>query len=363
MAPRLTERGLNDPDDDESTSLLNGAIHKNSVQMVRGDGSVTLWAAFGLAWTIMAVQAWIRWICSNEFGPAPLDRTDDFPVFRNVGLRLLEVVSTAITVGFTWFFVINPIRVGKLNSASAGKRQLSLDGKFVIGGLLAWSSDAFLNCRQYIFAFNAHSVNLGVWTRFMPFERAGGPSRYAESLLWAPPMYIYFCAGVAIMSCAWTRILRRHYPEMSDSTMTCLVYLFKFVFDFVVENVIIRWTHAYSFSKTYGPFTLWAGETHQFPIYESILVALLGTLFTHQRMKALDDPEHVSPIEKGYERWPEYLQGTVRLLAVIGFCSLSCVVVYHIPLNWLGTASGTSYAKLPSYLMPGKGDMWGGTKS
>ncbi|TPX17320.1 uncharacterized protein E0L32_012207 [Thyridium curvatum] len=356
MSPHLPTH-----EDDESTSLLNGNVRRNSVQMARGDGMVSLWAGIGLLWTIMTVQAWIRWIFSDEFAPAPLDTTDEYPLYRNVGLRLVEAASTAITIGFTWFFVISPIRVGKLNAAPRQKRELSLDGKFVIGGLLTWSSDAFLNCRQYIFAFNAHSVNLGVWTPFMPFERPGGPSRYAESLLWAPPMYIYFCAGVAMMSCAWTRILRRRYPDLSDSTVTVLVLIFKFVFDFVVENIIIRWTHAYSFTKTYGPLTLWAGEVHQFPIYESVLVAILGTLFTHQRMKALDDPDHVSPVEKGYERWPEYLQGTVRLLAVIGFCSLSCVVVYHFPLNWLGTAAGTSYAKMPSYLKIGRGDMWDGT--
>lgn len=166
------------------------------------------------------------------------------------------------------------------------------------------------------------------------------------------PMYVYFCAGVAIVSCYATAPLRKKYPNMSNVTLISIIWIGEFTFDFILENIIIRTTHAYAFPKTYAPLTLWSGEVHQFPIYESIFVASLGSAYTKARMLALEDPERLSPVEKGYERWPVVLHETVRVLAVIGFCAFATISLYHLPLNWLGLI-GDSIGALPSYMLPG----------
>lgn len=46
------------------------------------------------------------------------------------------------------------------------------------------------------------------------------------------------------------------------------------------------------------------------------------------------------------------LQPHVRNFAVLGFCFLTLVFLYHLPFNWFGLI-GTSYADLPTYLLPG----------
>jgi hypothetical protein len=54
------------------------------------------------------------------------------------------------------------------------------------------------------------------------------------------PMHAYFCAGVAIMSCeVVVKPLKKRWPRITDAQL--------FVFDFVVENIIIGGTHAYAF--------------------------------------------------------------------------------------------------------------------
>lgn len=186
----------------------------------------------------------------------------------------------------------------------------------------------------------------------MPFHAHDGPLEYAEGILWGMPMYVYFCAGVAIVACAGVKKLRHRYPDMSDATVIIIVWLGEFCFDFIVENIIIRSSHAYAFPRTYRPLTLFAGEVHQFPIYESVFVATLGSAFTRVRLAALDDPNGVSMVEHGYNRYPRALQGWVRMLAVIGFCSLSAILMYHLPLNWFGLI-GDSFSDLPSYMLPG----------
>lgn len=306
-------------------------------------GPAAVWAAAAVVWIVIAAQAYVRWIASDDFAPAPLLGPDVLEAWRLVALRIFEGLSLAVLAGFGWFCVVRPWR-------ATGR--LSLDGKFVLGGLVAFAGDAFLNTREYLFAWNANNINTGVWVGYLPFHDPEASSRYAESVIWGAPMYVYFCAGVAIMSAPLVTWLRRRYPGISLVKLFVAIWIVEFCFDFVVENIIIRLTHGYGYAQTYAPLTLWAGEVHQFPIYESILVASLGCVYTWMRMMAADDPDGICPAERGFQRWRPALQGPVRTLAVIGLCSVATLLVYHLPFNWLGLA-GTSLADLPSYMLPG----------
>jgi hypothetical protein len=268
---------------------------------------------------------------------------DRMPTWNVVGLRIFEGLSLVVLVCMVWFCVVVPWR-------RTGR--LSLDGKFVIGGLAAFVADAFLNSYTYLFAWNAHNVNMGVWTAYLPFHNPDTSSRYAESLLWGPPMYVYFCAGVAIVGCKAYFALRSRLPRLSNVSLLTIVFIGEFAFDFIVENVAIRVTHGYAYAQTFGPLTLWSGSQFQFPLYESFLVAALGLLYTWMRLQALQSADGRLPLERGSERWRHTLQPAVRTLAVIGFCCAATILIYHLPFNWLGII-GASTADLPSYLMPG----------
>jgi hypothetical protein len=307
-------------------------------------GAATVWAGLGVLCLVVAAQALVRWAASpTEFAPAPILGPDVPAEWRLVALRALEVLSVGVLLGFLWFCVVRPWRQ---------RGRLSLDGKFVLGGLVAFVADGFLNSNAYLFAWNSNNVNRGVWTSFLPFHGGGATTRYAESLLWGPPMYVYFCAGVAIVACRAVAPLRRRCPDLSNVALFSTIWVGEFVFDFVLENLIIRTTHGYAYAQTLGGATLWAGQLYQFPIYESILVATLGCLYTWMRMAALQDPDGLSPVERGFHRWRPALRGPIRTLAVIGFCSVATILIYHLPFNWLGLI-GHSMAALPSYLRPG----------
>lgn len=327
-----------------ATATTTGQAESVTVPPLGRQGPATFLALIGAVWFVFCVVTVTRWVTSGtEFTPAPQIGPDVMEPWRVVSLRVFEAISLAVMLAFFWYCVVIPLR-------RTGR--LGLDGKFVIGGVVCFVADAFLNAQQYLFAWNSGNVNRGVWVRFMPFHNPDAPTRYAESLIWGPPMYIYFCAGVAIVACREAQRVRRRWPSISKFRLFLLIWIFEFIFDFVLENIIIRTTHAYSFAKTYEPLTLWAGEVHQFPIYESVLVAFVGCLFTWAGMEAQERPEGLSPIEVGAERWRPSLQPHVRSLAVLGFCFATLVFVYHLPFNWFGVI-GTSYADLPSYLLPG----------
>jgi hypothetical protein len=303
-----------------------------------------VWAAAGLVWVVISVAAVGRWVASpTEFAAAPILGPDTYPLWREVSLRVLEALSMGVLLGFFWFCVIRPRR---------RDGRLSLEGKFVIGGVFGAVADAFLNSYTYLFAWNSHSVNAGVWTAYLPFHQETSSTRYAEGVLWGVPMYIYFCTGAALIGCQIIRALRRRFPGISNVTAFSVVWVSEFVGGLLLENTIIRITQAYGYAQTQEMFTLFPGATYQYPVYESVFTATLGVVFSYVRLTALTHPDGVSCIERGFERWRPALQAPVRLFAVIGFSAVALIMIYHLPFNWLGVG-GHSMADLPSYLRPG----------
>ena len=304
-------------------------------------GGASAWAAFGLVWLLVVINAWGRWILSDSFAPVPITPGDVMENWRLVGLRVLEVVSTLLVIHITWKSVIKPWLTEK---------RFGLDAVLLLSGVLGFCADANLNLHEYIFAFNAHSINMGVWTAYMPFHTTG-PYHYAESLLWGFPMYVYFGIGAAYAGCELILKLRKKYPGISNASVYAMTYLFFCVSDFILENAIIRSTHAYMFSKTYEPLTLFAGTLYQFPIYESFFSSVVCIGFTAIRMSSLESTDGMSFVERGAHRFDSRLQPFVRVLALFGATGLLFIVGYHLPVNWLGTI-GTSVLELPTYMQP-----------
>lgn len=306
-------------------------------------GMAGLWALLGVVALGIAAQTWVRWVASStQFSRAPLNNADHYAQWRWISLRCVEGVSALVFVWLAWICVIRPLR---------RDRRLGIDGKIAIGCFLGCITDGVLNMFQYLFAWNAHSINLGSWSASLPLHSSTANPRYAEALVWGLPMYVYFCIGVAIAGCALVNALRRRFPAISNVHALLYVYVAAFVFDFLVENGIIRLTQAYAFAKTAHGVTLWPGSLYQFPIYESVSVAALGTIFTALRLSAVDSADGVSFAERGFERFRRSWQPVVRLVAVIGFAIVTLFVVYHLPFNWLGV-TGHSVSHLPSYMRP-----------
>ena len=307
-------------------------------------GHVAMWALLGAIGLVASGEVWIRWISSStEFRPAPILGPDVYDHWRLVLLRGTEVASGAVLLLLVWLMIVRPLR---------RDGRIGIDGRIALGCLIGCITDGVLNMFQYIFAWNAHSVNLGSWSAFLPLHGSGAHSRYAEALIWGIPMYMYFCIGVAVAGCALIGRLRRRHPAISNTSGLAVVFALACVFDFVVENAIIRVTQAYGYAKAPSGVTLWAGSLYQFPLYEMLAVAALGVIFTALRLSAMDSPDGVSWVERGFHRFPLRLQTPLRVVAVIGFSLTTLFVVYHLPINWLGT-NGDSVVALPSYLRAG----------
>jgi hypothetical protein len=306
-------------------------------------GYVGAWAILGVLLVALAASVWGRWILSGEqLSPAPILGPDEIPTWNLVALRIEEALSFVEMAVLFGFAVVLPLRrVGRLG----------LDAKIALGCLIGSVTDGVLNSHAYLFAWNAHSINLGSWAEFIPTSTAT-QTRYAEALIWGIPMYTYFCIGVAVYGCRLILRMRERNPDVSNARAFGTVFALACVFDIVVENLVIRLGHGYAFAKTPSLITLDAGSQFQFPLYEMFSVALLGVLFTGLRLSAVDSPDGLSYVERGFHRLRPALQGPARWFAVIGWAITTLLVVYHLPFQFFGM-SGNSLADLPSYMRPG----------
>lgn len=323
------------------TDKLTGPLTSQTVGAEARRGAVSLWALLGVGWILFVGQAWGRWILSDtQFGAAPIQGPDTFDGTALVVLRVIEVVSLLIAAGTIWVFLIKPLIV---------QRRLTLDGMIVIGSLLASGIDPLINYFHYTFAWNAHALNAGSWLAFVPLHQ--GPTRYAEGLAWFVPQYLYLGIGLAAIECRLILALRRRYPGIANIRSFSIAFVAIFGVDIVIEQVFIR-TRVYAFPRTWEAFTLFAGTPHQFPVYESLFVAIYAAGFTYLRMSAHDSADGNPFLHRGIQRWPESLRTLVKLLAVIGFCAVWAALAYFIPWSWM-SVNPDSIITPPSYMLPG----------
>jgi hypothetical protein len=291
---------------------------------------------------VFVAQAWGRWIASDSlFAPAPIQGPDQFGGIALLILRIIEVVSLVIAGGTIWVFLVKPLVLQRL---------LTLDGMIVIGSLLASGIDPLINYFYYTFAWNAHALNMGSWLAFFPLAK--GPHRYAEGLAWFVPQYLYLGIGLAAIECRIILALRRRFPLISNVRSFAIGFASMFVLDIVIEQVFIR-TRVYAFPRTWEALTLFSGTQYQFPVYESLFVAVYAAGFTALRMSAHDDPHGVSFIERGIARWSPGFRMPITLLAVIGFCAVWAAIAYFVPWSWM-SVNPDSFVDVPSYMLPGK---------
>ena len=102
------------------------------------------------------------------------------------------------------------------------------------------------------------------------------------------------------------------------------------LFDFVAEN-IFQYLEIFKYVGAYAPLTIWAGTEHQYPIYNSFIMASFFMGMTC--MRYFKDDRGNSLCERGIEqiRASAASKTVLRQFALMGFLSLNIFVLYYTP--------------------------------
>lgn len=308
------------------TEPLGGA-GKLGAQVQPAAKPVKIWATIGGALLVLQLYVWIRWITGPFFERVPTGPNDP-PLYMKVPLLANALVLWVALPVAVWWFFIRPWR---------RERRITLDGMLVVSIGLMFFQDPLLNYLNTWCTYNTWLFNRGSWTPYIPGwvspEEPG--HQVAEPLLTNVPGYAYGVLLITIVGCWVMRKVKARWPNISNLRLIAVTYAIAFVFDFVMEGLVLLPIGFYTYPGAIRSVSMNAGTYYQWPVYEGLMwggvQAALCCLryFTDDRGRTLVErgSEHV---RGGFAR-----QQFTRFLAVFAGVSGCFFFLYMAPAQWI----------------------------
>jgi hypothetical protein len=296
-------------------------------------------AGFGVLCTVYGLYAVISWLLSPDV--VPIDPgPDPLPEFSRWLILLLETVGVVGAVAMLIYGVRSIRRAGKMTFEAA----------LVFGFALCYWQDPMINWYRPIFFYNSHFLNFGNWSPYLPGWISPGAKGLPEPLLGMGLAYIYAGVWIAVAIRGAMRMARKRRPQITTLQLIGVAMLTGMLMDLIIEATLVR-QELWAYPGAVGWLTLWAGETYQFPIYESIfwgpVWGTFGALYYFR------DDRGYAVTERGLDRVQSAgMHGALRLFAMVGVINL-CFVLYNASMMWMSFYVDSTPKNYPSYLLNG----------
>ena len=301
----------------------------------RAIAPVVVAGGFGAIMLAFSLVVWGRWVASDQFRPIDAG-PDKIATVRLWLLYGLQAAGFALAVFFLWWFLYRPWR---------RERRLTTDGIILLALPFAWFWDPFFNYSQNWLSYNAHLLNLGSWTSFVPGWISPHQDRMSEPLI-VGAGYIFWVFGAMLAGCWAMRKIRQRWPAMGLLRFLGLALMCCWLIDLTLEwgSVFVGW-----YALPGGTVALLGGSRYQLPLLEVLCggVQTLGWV----SLRYFRDDRGYTLVERGVEglkatgkkrtfaRWLAFSGG----LAAAG-------LLFNIPIQWQALHSGRWPTGLPSYL-------------
>jgi hypothetical protein len=290
---------------------------------------VMIWATAGGLILALQVYVWIRWITGPYFERVDPGPTDP-PQFMKVALILWQIGSPALFPVAIWWFIIRPWR---------RERRITLDGMIMVSTGLFFFQDPLLNYINTWCTYNAWAFNMGSWAPHVPGwlspERPG--AQVAEPLGINVSGYAYGVLLCTILGCWVMRKAQQRWPNIGTKGLIAVAAVFGFVFDFIMEGLILMPLGMYTFPGAIQSLSINAGTYYQWPIYEGLMWG--GVQAALCCLRFFTDDRGRTVVERGLDnvRGGFAKQQFIRFLAIFAAISASFFVFYIIPAQFMAT--------------------------
>ena len=294
----------------------------------RSSSAVKIWATLGGAILLLQLYVWTKWVTGPYFeqvyaGPTPLPMYMKIPLIANA-----VILWTGLPFALYYFF-IRPWR---------RERRITLDGMLLLSMGLMFFQDPFLNYFNTWCTYNTWLFNMGSWAPYIPgWTSAEEPgAMVAEPLLTNAPGYAYGVLMITIIGCWIMRKIKTRWPNISTLRLIAVTYAIAFVFDFVMEALVLLPTGLYTYPGAIRALSFNAGTYYQWPVYEGLMWGAVQTalcclrFFTDDRGRTIVE-RGLDSVRGGFVR-----QQFTRFLAIFAGVSACFFIFYNIPAIWLG---------------------------
>lgn len=305
---------------------------------------VLMWAALGAALLVFQLFVLARWIFGPHFTSTPTG-SDPQPTWQVVMFTALQIGVPVAAVVLLYFWVIRPWR---------RHRRLTTDAMIALSASTVFFWDMVMNYTSVSLLYNSHLVNRGAWANgSWPTWISPNANRLPEPLLIVPPAYTALVFSQVIIVLWLLRKLKARWPQLGVPSTVALIFIGLVITDTIIEGLVLR-TGAYAYPGGIRAITLFAGQTYQIPMSETVLFGGLA-LGAIACLSYFRDDRGCTIVERGMPRLNvgDKTKQTLKFFAIYGAIHLGFVVLYMIPQQWFATHADTFPAGYPSYMING----------
>lgn len=315
---------------------------------------VKTWACIGAVFLAFIFWVIYNWVTAPYFGPTELAPGVEVPINFKIGVWAVTIGMGLVWLYLIWSQIIQPIRkTGQPNTL----------GLLGIAFFVAIFWDPSMNWIQVGCVYNPYAPNLGFLSAEIPGWLSPNGHLLPEPLLTWAGGYPGFLLWMTFGGLATMRFMKARFPGISNVALSACGIFAAMVVDLVLESLLIRFSGIYAYPGSIRALSLWGGHWYQFPIYECLFGAWVGCTSVLVYFK---DDKGRTWVERGVEKLEmcknsNFRQSIVRLVAVIGFCSVVEVILYVLPMP-LFTANADPFPDdLPAFFTTGAGMCGEGT--
>jgi len=269
----------------------------------RATWPVRVWISVGVL--VLVTQAWV-WARFLASGPHELARYRDAGSATYLWAKIFEAslgLMCLATVGLT-------VR-GALRA-----RRVTTNAKLLIAFAGIIWLDPMLNYLRPGFYFTQDFVNVESWAGYLPGQIAPQVNLSPVPYLWVTTAYLGYFLPVILVNVAVMRRVAARFPGVRLPALMAAGYAVSLPMDLGLEGFALR-THTFAYPAASHTWSLWGGQTYQFPVIEMIAAPLFWVsvaAIVHRT-----DADGYLPFERGAELIPAGRRRTLaRVLATIG---------------------------------------------
>src|SRR5262249_9031877 len=147
------------------------------------------------------------------------------------------------------------------------------------------------------------------------------------------------------------RKVKARWPRLGIVGTIATIFVGLTITDTLVEGLVLR-TGAYAYPGGIRAITLFAGETYQIPMSETVLFGGLA-LGAIACLSYFRNDRGQTVVERGIDTLKLSFKGKqwVKFFAIYGAIQLAFVVLYMVPQQWFATHSDPFPQGYPSYMV------------
>jgi len=289
--------------------------------------AVRIWALLGGALLILQIYVFFSWITGPYFVPVPTGVTDP-PMYMKLILGANAAILVCGLPFAIWHFWIKPWR---------RDHTITLDGMLMLALNLLVFIDPLLNYLNTWCTYNTWLWNMGAWTPHIPgWVSPDEPGRMvAEPLVNNFVGYGYGVLMIIIVTNWGMRKVKEKWPDISNARLIGVTFLGCYVFDFIMEGLILMPAGFYTYPGAIQALSINAGTYYQYPLYEGVMWG--GVMTAIACLRYFTDSQGRTIVERGLGsiKGGFAKKQLVRFLAIHAACAACFLVIYMLPAQWL----------------------------